>query len=68
MVKHAENVKADAIVGMRYDATEFAGGATEVLAYGTAVRYGLCGASNPRATPQSVPHLSRSSSPTQSFT
>jgi len=38
MVEHAKAVGADAIVGMRYDATEFAQGATEVLAYGTAVR------------------------------
>jgi len=29
---------ADAILGMRYDATEFTQGSTEVLAYGTAVR------------------------------
>jgi uncharacterized protein YbjQ (UPF0145 family) len=29
---------ADAIIGMRYDATEFMQGTTEVLAYGTAVR------------------------------
>ncbi|MEP6788082.1 MAG: heavy metal-binding domain-containing protein, partial [Acidobacteriota bacterium] len=27
-----------AIIGMRYDATEFSQGSTEVLAYGTAVR------------------------------
>lgn len=38
MVRHAEEMDADAIIGMRYDATEFAQGATEVLAYGTAVR------------------------------
>jgi uncharacterized protein YbjQ (UPF0145 family) len=38
MVEHARAVGADAIVGMRYDATEFAQNATEVLAYGTAVR------------------------------
>ena len=31
-------LRADAIIGMRYDATEFMQGATEVLAYGTAVR------------------------------
>ena len=29
---------ADAVVAMRYDATEFAPGVTEVLAYGTAVK------------------------------
>lgn len=38
MIQHAQELGADAIVGMRYDATEFAGGMTEVLAYGTAVR------------------------------
>lgn len=38
MVKHAEELGTDAIIGMRYDATEFAQGVTEVLAYGTAVK------------------------------
>ena len=38
MVQHAEGMGAHAIVAMRYDATEFLQGATEVLAYGTAVR------------------------------
>src|SRR5271168_3990683 len=38
MVKHGAEVHADAIIGMRYDATEFAQGVTEVLAYGTAVK------------------------------
>ncbi|MDP9034723.1 MAG: YbjQ family protein [Myxococcota bacterium] len=38
MSQHAESLGADAIVAMRYDATEFVQGATEVLAYGTAVR------------------------------
>lgn len=38
MLKHAEALGAHAIIGMRYDATEFVAGATEVLAYGTAVR------------------------------
>ncbi len=38
MVQHAEELGANAIVGMRYDATEFMQGSTEVLAYGTAVR------------------------------
>jgi uncharacterized protein YbjQ (UPF0145 family) len=37
MVQHAEQMGAHAIVGMRYDATEFTQGVTEVLAYGTAV-------------------------------
>ncbi len=38
MHAHASELGADAILGMRYDATEFAAGITEVLAYGTAVR------------------------------
>jgi uncharacterized protein YbjQ (UPF0145 family) len=38
MVEHAQKLGAHAIIGMRYDATEFMQGATEVLAYGTAVR------------------------------
>jgi uncharacterized protein YbjQ (UPF0145 family) len=38
MVQHAESMGAHAILAMRYDATEFAQGATEVLCYGTAVR------------------------------
>lgn len=38
MVQDAVNMNADAVIAMRYDATEFAPGATEVLAYGTAVK------------------------------
>jgi len=38
MVRHAQERGADAVIGMRYDATEFARGVTEVLAYGTAVK------------------------------
>src|SRR3954452_19146119 len=38
MVQHDHEIGADAIIGMRYDATEFSQGSTEVLAYGTAVR------------------------------
>jgi len=37
MIKHAEELGANAIVGIRYDATEIAGGITEVLCYGTAI-------------------------------
>ena len=40
MVAHGIERGAHAIVGMRYDATEFTNGATEVLAYGTAVTLG----------------------------
>ena len=38
MVQHAQERGADAVIGMRYDATEVAPGVTEVLAYGTAVK------------------------------
>ncbi len=38
MVDHARAWQANAIVAMRYDATELMQGVTEVLAYGTAVR------------------------------
>ncbi len=37
MVHHAAEIGANAIVGVRYDATELAENMTEVLAYGTAV-------------------------------
>jgi len=42
MVAHAEHLGAHAVLGMRYDATEFMQGATEVLAYGTAVTLERC--------------------------
>lgn len=38
MVQHATHIGADAIIAVRYDATEFMQGSTEVLAYGTAVK------------------------------
>jgi uncharacterized protein YbjQ (UPF0145 family) len=37
LVQHASEIGANAIIGMRYDATEVMAGVTEVLAYGTAV-------------------------------
>ena len=37
MIQHATELGANAIIGARYDATEVMQGATEVLAYGTAV-------------------------------
>lgn len=37
MIQHASEIGANAIIGARYDATEIAAGAAEVLAYGTAV-------------------------------
>jgi uncharacterized protein YbjQ (UPF0145 family) len=38
MVDHARVLGANAVIAMRYDATEIMQGVTEVLAYGTAVR------------------------------
>jgi uncharacterized protein YbjQ (UPF0145 family) len=37
MLDHAGQVGANAVIGVRYDATELAPGITEVLCYGTAV-------------------------------
>jgi uncharacterized protein YbjQ (UPF0145 family) len=37
MVQHAEEIGANGLVGVRYDANEVMSGVTEVLAYGTAV-------------------------------
>ncbi len=37
MCKHAQQLGANAIISMRYDATELMAGLTEVLCYGTAV-------------------------------
>ncbi len=37
MMQHAEQLGANAVIGIRYDATELAENMTEVLAYGTAV-------------------------------
>ena len=37
MLQHAADPGANAVIGMRYDATEVMHGVTEVLAYGTAV-------------------------------
>jgi uncharacterized protein YbjQ (UPF0145 family) len=38
MVQQAQSKGADAVICMRYDATEFSDSVTEVLAYGTAVK------------------------------
>ena len=37
MLQHARSMGANAVIGMRYDATELMAGLTEVLCYGTAV-------------------------------
>lgn len=42
MIKHAEELGANGMVGFRYDANEVMSGVTEVLAYGTAVVFEKC--------------------------
>ncbi len=37
MLQHAQEQGANAVIGVRYDATELMDGVTEVLCYGTAV-------------------------------
>lgn len=37
MIQHAQALGANAVIGVRYDATEVLQGVTEVLCYGTAV-------------------------------
>ena len=37
MLQHAADLGANAVLGVRYDATEILSGVTEVIAYGTAV-------------------------------
>jgi len=37
MIDHAQKLGANAVIGIRYDATEVMDGVTEVLCYGTAV-------------------------------
>jgi len=37
MIKHAEEMGANAIIAVRYDATDIMNGVSEVLCYGTAV-------------------------------
>jgi uncharacterized protein YbjQ (UPF0145 family) len=37
LMQHAQELGANAVIGMRYDANEVMTGVTEVLAYGTAV-------------------------------
>jgi uncharacterized protein YbjQ (UPF0145 family) len=41
MIQHAAQLGANAIIGVRYDATEISQGVTEVLCYGTAVTVAL---------------------------
>ena len=41
MIRHAEDVGAEGIIAVRYDATEVMDATTEVLCYGTAVKVEL---------------------------
>ncbi len=47
MAKHAQEVGANAVIGVRYDATEVMQGVSEVLCYGTAVVVEQINQSNP---------------------
>lgn len=47
MVAHAEALGANALVAVRYDATEIMSGVSEVLCYGTAVRVAPDGLTRP---------------------
>ncbi len=42
MLAHAAELGANAVIGIRYDATEIGQGITEVLCYGTAVHVEIC--------------------------
>lgn len=44
MLSHAGTLGANAVIGVRYDATEVSPGITEVLCYGTAVHVEAAGA------------------------
>ena len=39
MVREAERLSADAIIGVRYSSSEITTGAAEIMAYGTAVKF-----------------------------
>ncbi len=39
MVREAERLSADAIIGVRYSSSEITAGAAEIMAYGTAVKF-----------------------------
>jgi uncharacterized protein YbjQ (UPF0145 family) len=48
MVSHAQALGANAVIAVRYDATEIMAGVSEVLCYGTAVRVAPRLARNPQ--------------------
>ncbi len=47
MMEHAQSMGANAVMGVRYDATEVMPGVTEVLCYGTAVAIAPVGRKSP---------------------
>lgn len=51
MLSHAAELGANAVVGVRYDATEVSPGITEVLCYGTAVFVEHAGTARENAPP-----------------
>jgi uncharacterized protein YbjQ (UPF0145 family) len=54
MLTHAGQLGANAVVGVRYDATEIASGITEVICYGTAVSVEAAGTAQPTAGAQTT--------------
>ena len=50
MLSHAGQLGANAVIGVRYDATEIGPGITEVLCYGTAVTVETVAAERPAIT------------------
>lgn len=56
MLTHAGQLGANAVIGVRYDATEIANGVTEVLCYGTAVSVVL----DTKASPPMITHTQHS--------
>src|SRR5262249_19537148 len=55
MLVHAAQIGANAVIGMRYDATEIQAGVTEVLAYGTAVVVGATAERGPGGGARQAP-------------
>src|SRR5437016_1288669 len=58
MLAHAAELGANAVVGVRYDATEISPGITEVLCYGTAVFVEVATASREPASSTTTQSLS----------
>jgi len=58
MLQHAEELGANAVIGVRYDATEVMDGVNEVLCYGTAVTV-VGEAARQLAEPDAAPRASR---------